>query len=130
MKSIQITIKIPEKQEIIDNIDSFTEQQIELFVKDFGDNDRKYWSKTRETEKYTEYYSLKTSTVYWIDKGGYYFKIYFKENRPTNIAYGILKDSKPLQARAWCTICNTLIFSCKDLIGRQTNSCNCKDNPR
>jgi len=126
MKSIQITIEIPEKKDILKNMDHFSNSEIQLFVNDFEGNDyKKYLSLTRKTERYDEYYSLKTATVYQIDKGGYYYKIYFIENRPKNIGYGI--DPNTRQARAYCKICEIMIFSMPDLIGRTRNYCGCKE---
>jgi len=136
MKTIKIPIQIPEKDDIIKNMDNFSNSEIQLFVNDFEEtaykkangkdsNYKKYWSLTRKTERF-EYYSLITSTVYQIDKGGYYFKIFFVENRPENIGYGI--DPNTQQARAFCKICETLIFSTPDLIGRIRSYCSCKEN--
>lgn len=136
MKSIQITIEIPEKKDIIKNMDHFSNSEIQHFINDFegmaykkangkDSNFKKYWSLTRKTERYDEFYSMLTSTVYQIDKGGYYYKIYFIENRPKNIGYGI--DPKTRQGRAYCKICETMIFSTPDLIGRTRNYCGCKE---
>lgn len=124
MKSIEITVEIPEKQDIIKNIDSFSDRQIKLFVDEF-EGEQKKWSLLRKTDKFDEFYSLKTATVYQIDKGGYYHKIFFIENRPENIGYGI--DKETLEARAWCKKCNTLIFYGSDLIGRPQGYCSCKE---
>jgi len=124
MKSISITVQVPEKKEIMYNLHVFSETQIQLFVDDY-EGENKNWSLIRKTAKFDEYYSLKTATVYQIDKGGFFYKIFFIENRPESIGYGIDKDT--LQARAFCKKCETLIFYGLDLIGRHLSSCNCKE---
>lgn len=125
MKKIQISIEIPEKKDIIQNMDSFSNSEIQLFVNDFeGIDYKKNWDLVRETKEIKEYYSLITSTVYQIDAGGYYHKIFFLENRPKNIGYGINPDTK--HGRAYCLKCMSLICSSPDLVGRLTNYCNCK----
>lgn len=105
-------------------MDSFSDDQIQLFVDDF-EGINKNWSLIRKTEQFKEFYSLKTATVYQIDNGGYYFKIFFVENRPENIGYGLDAESK--KPRAYCKLCNTLIFTGPDLIGRIHDYCNCKN---
>jgi hypothetical protein len=127
MKSIEITVKVPEKEDIIKNMDSFSDRQIKLFVDDF-EGKTKNWSLLRKTDKFDEFYSLKTATVYQIDKGGYYHKIFFIENRPENIAYGLDKETR--EGRAYCTKCMHLIFYGSDLIGRPMGSCACKEEKK
>lgn len=124
MKSIKITELIPEKEDIIKNMDSFSDRQIRIFVDDF-EGKTKNFSLLRKTDRFDEFYSRKTATVYQIDKGGYYHKIFFVENRPENIAFGLDKDT--LDGRAYCTKCMHLIFYGPDLIGRSSASCGCKE---
>ena len=127
MKTLEISVQVPEKDDIIKNMDSFSDRQIQLFVDEF-EGKKKNWSVLRKTSEFDEYYSRKTATVYQIDKGGYYHKIFFIENRPENICYGL--DKETLEGRASCKKCTTLIFYGPDLIGRNQSSCNCKENAK
>lgn len=107
-------------------MDAFSDKAISFFVDDF-EGIKKNWLLIRQTKQFKEYYSLKTATVYQIDNGGYYFKIFFVENRPENIGYGLDADTK--KPRAFCKKCNTLIFTGPDMIGRIYNYCNCETGP-
>jgi|APSaa5957512535_1039671.scaffolds.fasta_scaffold09246_3 hypothetical protein len=136
MKQIQkfVNLRIPEKQDIVNSFDELSNIEIGQFVCEVEQiideqtiDKNSQFHKVREDENFTEYYSIKTAIVYRVVRydGMLFFEaIHFKESRPQNIGYGVDANSK--KARAYCTKCNTLIFSGPDLIGRKNNWCDCK----
>ncbi len=144
MKTIQISARLPEKQDIIDSFDELTNDEIKKFVCDFEglNNIDEFQAKTIRTKRFgdvsqfqkvrtsdtlDEFYSGKTATVYKTSyhEGVIFFGgIHFKECRPNGIGYGINPDTA--QAVAYCKKCNTVIFSGPDMIGRRYNWCDCR----
>ena len=144
MKTIQITTRLPEKQDIIDSFEKLSNNEICRFVCYFEglENIEEFQAKTIRTKRFRdvlqfqkvrtgnswdEFYSGKTGTVYTTSyyEGMIFFDgIHFKENRPDGIGYGINPDTA--KAAAYCKKCYTVIFSGVDMIGRMYNWCNCK----
>lgn len=135
MKTIQVPVRLPEKQDIMESWNSLSNEEICRFVCDFeGISNAQtidvlpQFHKVREhTENnFTEYYSVNTAAVYLVSQDGMiiFEGIHFKENRPKGVGYGI--DVNTRKAKAYCKKCNTSIFFGSDMIGRTHNYCNCK----
>lgn len=135
MKTIQIPVRLPEKQDIIDSWNSLSNEEICRFVCNFEgisnaqtiDKQPQFHKVREHTENsFTEYYSVNTAAVYQVihDSIIFFEGIHFKENRPKEIGYGIDPDTR--QAKAYCKKCNTQIYFGPDMIGRTYNYCNCK----
>ena len=116
MRTIMIPARLPEKKDIIKQMDSLTNEEIGRFVCKFEgfDSLREFKTKrvptqrlvdvrqmqmVRKTTKYKgedweEWYSCKTCAVYRVshyDNRMFFGKIFFKENRPARIGYGLVE---------------------------------------
>ena len=135
MKTIQISARLPEKQDIVESWDDLSNVEICRFVCEFeGIDDAQKIAKLSQFHKvrehtensFTEYYSVNTTAVYEVIHDGTvsFEGIHFKENRPKGIEYGIDPDTR--KAKACCKKCNTIISFGDDGVGRIYNWCNCK----